>query len=250
MIRLIVFLFACSTLFAQTDLLHEADSLFHAAEYERVKLLVLRAERQFDLPDSQRVALDLLGAYSLIMLGREEAAREHFMRVLEVDSMLTLDPVRVSPKFRVVFDDVKAQFLSRRAQNLLPGEPVTGIVKIGARTESHAMNLIVPGSGFLREGKTIRGLSHLLLQGLSAGLWLTQVSQTSDARKKYLAAKSSDDASSLYDDYDSHHRQMWTYGLTSAGIYLLSQFDLALLKKSESVRLSPTPEGVKLSLSF
>ncbi len=250
MIWLIAVLLTFSSLFAQSDLVREADSLFHAADYERVELLVLRSERQADVPDSQRVTLELLGGYSMIMLNRELDARAHFTQALNVDSTLTLDPIEISPKFRVVFDDVKREWLEKQARRE-PEAVVSSLFhKVPARPESHALNLIIPGSGFIREGKPVRGLVHLALQATSAALWLTEISQTSDARKRYLAAETSGQAASLYDEYDSHHRRMWTFGLTSGGIYLLSQFDLILFRHSESVRIIPTESGASINVRF
>lgn len=250
MIRLIVVLMTFSSLFAQSDLVLEADSLFHVADYERVELLVLRAERQSDLADSQRVALELLGGFSLIMLGREQDARAHFVQALEADSALTLDPVEISPKFRVVFDDVKSEWLANRTLPETESVMLPVYRSVSARPESHALNLLVPGSGFMREGKTVRGLIHFALAATSTALWLTEIKQSSDARKDYLAAQSSAQAASLYNDYDTHHRRMWTYGLTSASLYLLSQLDLALFRKSESIELIPTQSGASLQVRF
>lgn len=249
MIRLLAVLFICTALYAQDDLLSEADSLFRAGEYEHVELLVLRAERQFNLADSQLVALELLGGYALIMLERVEDARSHFQRVLELDSTTLLDPVLVSPKFRVVFDEVKADYLFNRAQELPTQQKLYGTTRVGARPESQVMNLIVPGAGFLREGKPVRGAAHLIVQGVAAALWLTELSRASDARENYLAADSAS-VSRLYDKYDSHHQKMWTYGVVTGGIYLLSQFDLALFRRSEMLKLYPTPQGATLSLRF
>ena len=249
MTRLLAVLFFCASLFAQDNILFEADSLFHAGDYERVELLVLRAERQFDLPDSQMVSLELLGGYSLIMLDRVEEARSHFQRVLELDSTTTLDPVLVSPKFRIVFDEVKVSYLSNRAQEIPAREQMYGTLRVGASPESRVMNLIVPGTGFISEGKPVRGAVHFVLQGVAAALWLSELSQTSDARDKYLAADSANVAR-LYDDYDSHHQKMWAYGLTTAGVYMLSQLDLALFRRSETLKLYPTPTGATLSLRF
>lgn len=249
MIRLLAVLIFSATLFAQSDILTEADSLFHAGDYERVELLVLRAERQFDLPDSQMVELELIGGYSLIMLDRVEEARSHFQRALEIDSTTTLDPIFVSPKFRVVFDEVKLRYLSNRAQEIPTREQLYGSITVGARPESRVMNLLLPGSGFVNEHKYVRGAAHLVVQGVAAALWLGEISQTKDAREKYLAADSAN-VSRLYDDYDVHHQKMWTFGIVTGSIYMLSQFDLALFRRSETIKLYPTPEGATLSIRF
>ncbi|MBK6765707.1 MAG: hypothetical protein IPG71_05045 [bacterium] len=173
MIPLLTLLALSSTLFAQSPLLQEVDSLFRAGEYERVELLVLRAERQPELDTGDQVTLQLLGGYSMIMLERVDDAKAHFVAALEIDSSLTLDPVTVSPKFRVVFDDVRRQW---RADHLSkPPAEITREVSTyrSARRESHLVNLLIPGTGFLREGKTLRGALHLAAQVAVTALWLS-----------------------------------------------------------------------------
>ena len=251
MIWLFVLLLSCSGLFAQTTLRSEADSLFYAGDYERVELIVLRSARSTELPDSQRVALELLGGYSLIMLSREPEARSHFQRALELDSTLTLDPVQVSPKFRVVFDDVKSEWQASRIQNI----PATRVKEVtlwqGAGIESHLLNLAVPGTGFLHEKKYLRGVIHIVAQAAVTILWLNEIEQNNSAREDYLAADSTAQAQALYQTYDDHHRQMWTYGLAAAGIYLASQVDLTLWRTpTTSFEVLPAESALKLSVNF
>lgn len=239
-----------SASFAQGDLRAEADSLFRHGDYEQVELLSLRAARQDDLPSEEILALELLAGYSLIMLERESEARMHFSRALDLDSTLVLDPIQISPKFRSVFDDVRQEWLTTRKQEV-PTASIREITYVqGPRASSQLLNLALPGSGFLSEKRTVRGIAYLALQTASAALWLSELSQNNSSRKDYLAADSAS-VSSLYDDYDAHHRRMWTYGLTAAGVYLLSQVDLALLRLSvRSYELVPTEYGARLELHF
>ncbi|MBK6910417.1 MAG: hypothetical protein IPH10_05725 [bacterium] len=258
-ILLILFL----ALTAQANVLSEADSLFHAGDYDRVELLALRAEQSNDLPDSERVALELLGGYSLIMLGREDDARVHFTHALELDSTLTLDPVVVSPKFRVVFDELKRDWLASRATEVSPDDPTRKVTDQGTRIESVRrsatrparlsavrLNFLCPGAGFVREGRVARGLLHAGVTVVLTGLWLSEISQNNSSREDYLAAATTAEAERLYDDYNAHHRQMWTFGLAAAGAYALSQLDLALWRGPATLTAGPSGHGLKLALAF
>lgn len=250
MIFVLAFLALCSTLFAQSSLSSEADSLFHAGDYERVELLTLRAANNPELPDTQRISLELLGGYSLIMLNRETDARVHFQRALEIDSTLSLDPVQVSPKFRVVFDDVKSEWLTRRIQNI-PSSRVREVAGWRhASSESHLLNLILPGAGFLNERQSVRGVVHIIAQTAITALWLSELSQNNSARKEYLAADSSQ-VQPLYKTYDDHHRRMWTYGLAAAGIYLASQVDLTIWRtRQASFEILPAESVLRFNIGF
>lgn len=251
MILVVALLALCSSLFAQTNVRAEADSLFRIGDYERVELVVLRAARQTDLTAPDKIALELLGGYALIMLNREADARAHFEQAIDLDSTLVLDPVQVSPKFRVVFDDVKQEWLTKRTRSIPTSQIREVTTYQHARSESHLLNLALPGAGFVREGKTVRGLIHFAAQATFTILWLSELSQNNSARKDYLAAASSASASSLYNTYDTHHRRMWTYGLTAAGIYLASQVDLALWRTpTTSFEVLPAELGARIQLNF
>jgi hypothetical protein len=72
---------ATAPCFAQSTLKSDVDSAFAHALYERVELLVLRGAPQLkDLPSEEHVAIHLTTGYALIMLDRENEAREYFRR--------------------------------------------------------------------------------------------------------------------------------------------------------------------------
>jgi len=107
----ILLLIVAPTLIAAPTLRGNVDSLFAARQYEQVELAVLRAVDQLSAePDSERIAICLTMGYSLVMLDRETDARDYFRRALDVNPHLQLDPLRISPRFRGVFDEVKANY--------------------------------------------------------------------------------------------------------------------------------------------
>lgn len=220
---------------AQLSPRQEVDSLFNAGEFEQIELIMLRiGNNQGNLSDADFLSMKTTAGFAMIMLDREADARRYFMEALALDPNLTLDPVLVSPKFRVVFDDVKAS---------MQNTPVEQEDKmyVGARPSSHVMNLLLPGVGQLREG-SLRGAIYLAAQGLSLYLLIDQLDKTSDSRAYYLAQTERSAIARAYDDYNKDYKTAWKYGIISSLVYIAAQADLALLNK-------PLHEGEK-GLSF
>ena len=247
MIFLLALLFPVLLLAAPSPLVHQSDSLFHAGDYEQVELLALRAEQDTTLLTiEERIALHLNGAYSLIMLSRENDARRQYENALRLNPELTLDPVMVSPKFRGLFEEVKLAIQRERI-----AEPKREVVTRGARPLSLALNLFAPGVGHLREGRAIRGVSYLALEAALVGGWLYYAGESSDSRRAYLAERDRARVPSLYDEYDSNYRAMWAMASTAGAVYLLSQIDLILYRKQGvTVAAIPLPQGVKIGVRF
>jgi len=202
------------------------------------------------MPRDEFANLQVTAAFSMIMLDRETEARQFFTRALEAMPSLTLDPVLVSPKFRVVFEDVKAAFQENERTKPLA-------LYRGADTKSHLFNLVAPGAGQLREGKTVEGICLLAVEAAAVGLWIHQLGVTSDSRAVYLAQTEPDAISRAYDDYDSDYRMVWTYGIASGLVYLAAQADLAFLKTKVkgngnglAVLLTPHGSGASLLINW
>jgi hypothetical protein len=143
LLAITLLLLLISTVHAEDSLRVAVDSAFVRGQYEHVELLVLREGAALEArPVETRVAVNLTVGYALIMLGRETDAEAFFRRALDADPTTQLDPVRISPKFRKVFDTVKAAYrppLPKTAQN--------AIITSGPRVGSVLSNLILPGSG-------------------------------------------------------------------------------------------------------
>jgi hypothetical protein len=215
----------------------------------------LEALRIGEKPDSMNAdefaALQVTAGFALIMLEREAEARTYFERALVAKPTLRLDPISVSPKFRVVFDEVREAFEQRDLESA-PKLSATPQV----RNSSRVLNLLLPGVGFIREGNALRGAGWLGLTAASAIWFAASLAENFNAREKYLAATDPAKIRGAYNDYDDAHRQAWTAGILSAGIYLLCQTDLALYRprsRSEDgamLTVIPLSNGVRFSLNF
>jgi hypothetical protein len=250
LLALSALLFSLQTAFAESDLNRQADSLFEAGEFEKVEILALRlGQDQGQASDEEYANLQVTAGFAMIMLDRETDARGYFSRALDKNPDLTLDPVLVSPKFRIVFDDVKLH------RSIIRSEKPEMLYR-GASPRSQLMNLALPGVGQLREGR-LRGALYLAAQAVSLGLLIHQLDQTSDSRARYLAQSDPLEISEAYDDYNQDFRGAWAYGIASGTVYLLAQADLALIRNEVSsenqgisLNLSPTYSGFRFSVNW
>lgn len=235
---------------AAPDLL-AVDSAFVKGEYERVELLTLRIlQGDAELTANEAARLNLTAGYALIMLGRETDARAFFAQALDAAPDLTLDPVQVSPKFRVVFDEVKAEHARRRAAHRAAADSagVSAALWTGrARPQSLLLNLALPGAGAWREGHRLRGAATLAVQAAAAGVLVWRVGEMRDSRADYLVQTDPARIGAAYDDYNRDYRTVWAAGILTGAIYLAAQADLIFLKPrvahKPQAALTPLPSG-------
>jgi hypothetical protein len=214
------------------------DSAFAQSQFEKAELLALRILGGGSaLTPDEAARLYLTAGYSAIMLGREDDARTYFAKALDAVPDLELDPVQVSPKFRVVFDEVKSQRPAR-----VPPEPVTNpqimsrdslFAGVAASRKALLSNLIVPGSGQWLEGRKARGLVCFGLQAASVGILVWRLNELRDSRADYLAETDPARVSNAYDSYNRDYRSAWIAGLASGLVYLTVQADLIRLQSAQ-----------------
>jgi hypothetical protein len=223
---LLLLLTATAALASEAEML-AVDSTFASGQYEQVELLVLRLLQGNPPPKADETArLCLTAGYALIMLGRETPARDYFARALDAVPDLTLDPVLVSPKFRMVFDDVKAsRQLNLAQEKIRPEEKL-----LRANRQSLLSNLIVPGSGQLQEGYPLRGALLFVAQAAAVGALLWSVDDMQDRQGEYLAESDPARMQAKYDSYDRAYQTVWIAGVATGVIYLAAQADLIRIK--------------------
>ena len=228
------------------------DSAFVNGEYERVELLALRILRDNSALNADEIArLNLTAGYALIMLNRENDARRSFHRALDAVPDLALDPVQVSPKFRVIFDEVKA---ARPVKQAIPPQAlrVDSLPKPVTAHFSQAMllNLAVPGSGQWSTGHSVRGAVFFAAEAAAVAMLIASASDLRDSRADYLAETDPQRARQAYDRYNSDYQTTWLWGICSAAVYIAAQADLARIGwHSEKIAIAPMTYPVGLSLA-
>jgi len=222
------------------------DSAFVNGQYEKTELLVLRIlQGHYDLNTDERARLNVTMGYAAIMLGRETEARADFARALDAVPDLELDPVQVSPKFRVVFDDVKT---SRNAQHT---KEEIGYSQVRSIRVARLTNLIVPGSGQWQEGKKWRGAILFGLEAASVAALVWEAGRLDKSREDYLAQQDRSMVQRNYNRYNRNYQMTWLAGTVAGLVYLAAQADLVWLKpNAKSLKLAayPTANGIQLAL--
>ena len=235
---------------AESNPRQQADSLFAAGEFEKVEMLVLRlGGEQGAMSDSDYVGLQVTAGFAMIMLDREADARRYFETALDKNAGLALDPVLISPKFRIVFDDVKIH-------RDMPRNGKPAVLQTGADYRSHLLNLVLPGAGLIREGR-LRGIGYLAAQAAAVTYMISQLDKTADSRTYYLAQVEEPDIARAYSDYNSDYHSAQAAELISGAIYLLAQADLALVRNPVtsgnsgfSMSILPAHSGIRFSFHW
>lgn len=253
-----LYLLAClvtaSVAGAESTLRSEVETAFAQSDYERVELFALRRIAEIGtLPRDDQVEVNLIVAYSLIMLDREHDAREWFRRAIDAKPTLRLDPLQVSPRFRTVFDDVKTTYAPANR----PAPTDSLLVSHGPRRSSVLINLALPGLGQWREGKRLRGTALIALQTVAAGVWVWRMAELRDSRDRYVSQSDRNRIRQDYEAYDADFRAAWVSGLVAGAVYVGIQTDLALLRReapepalSISPITSPHIVGMTVSLRY
>jgi hypothetical protein len=257
-------LLAASAVGAQSrpDLL-AVDSAFVNGQYETTEVLALRVlNARSDLTPDETARMNLTAGYAVIMLGREADAKVYFENALQAVPDLTLDPVAVSPKFRVVFDEVKAAHKPARPNAAAMGDflkklpnvpPAASPVPTRSFRRALLVNLVLPGTGQWLSGSTLKGAGFLAAEAVAAGYLIHQLGKLDDSRDRYLAETDPDRMRNAYDDYNNDHRAAWFAGIAAGVVYLGAQADLILFTPRPKTVLAFEPSahnGVSLVMRW
>ncbi|HEY3293952.1 MAG TPA: hypothetical protein VGL38_00785 [bacterium] len=245
----LAFWLLASPSFAQTTPdLQAVDSAFASAQYEKTELLALRIlQGNSALTADQRAQLNLFMGYAAIMLGHDEDARTDFARALDAVPNLTLDPVQVSPKFRVLFDEVKTAHRTGRSSE------ESQLLQHPSLRTARLTNLLLPGSGQWQEGYPWRGAVVFGLQAATVAALIYEAGQMHDSREDYLAQTDPARVRSGYDRYNRDYRATWMTGIAASLVYLAAQADLVWLRphiQTVRITLAPQPGGVALAIAW
>jgi hypothetical protein len=227
------------------------DSAFTNGQYERVELLALHLLQDYpNLTRDEIARVNLTEGYALIMLNREAEAQRCFARALDAVPDLTLDPVQVSPKFRMVFDEVKAARPEQPVATTRPARADTS----GQSTPSlfaRAMwtNLILPGSGQWKMGYRLRGALLFGAEATCVTLLIINATEMRDSRANYLAETDPARIPHAYDRYNRDYQAACIAGVSAGVIYLAAQADLVRLDaRQNSIALLPMTGANGISL--
>ncbi len=251
---LVIVLVTSSTVYSQVratqdSTLHAIDILFTNGSYLSSEV---EARRLLEIPgisDSARAQAEKYIAFSLVAQGKNDAATEHFIAAMKLDSTFSLDPVFTSPKIMSVYRDAREQFLLQQQQQP-PVKNKERLHEEGASGPTFRA-LIFPGWEQVYQGKSLKG--YVLLGAGAASLASTfffdQVRR--DKRSRYLAAATPAEASARYPDYNSAYKAE-NYSAAIFGIlYVYSTLDAFIsLPPQFGISVSSFPSVLSLSYSW
>lgn len=227
----IFFLLNLSGVLSSQDALREVGELYYQGYYERAiqKTDSLLAE---DIDTDLSANLHKYAGFCYVALEQNDKAIGEFRLMLELDSTLTLDPLKVSPKIVQVFEEARADFLTTFAQ---PPKDTLGVVTSQDSLEIESplsfrravlFSTLTPGLGQVYSGNKLKGWGFIIGEGLSmAGLVVSQIC-TINARDAYVQATEPDDIEAKYRVYNNWYRTRNALGGLSIGIWVSAPLDL------------------------
>lgn len=251
------FLIPISSLAQQNS---KADSLLLAikALYDNGSYLTaeIEARRLLDtnpLSDSVKVQLQKYIAFALVAQGKNDAAVDHFISALGIDSTLSLDPVLTSPKILSVFQTALAKFQAQKAAKL--NEQINQPVKqLGFQPESVTYRAILfPGLEQIHQGRNAKGYMLLGLGLATAASSITLDVLKRGARSAYISADNPQDAISKYKTYNTYYKAEYYSVAAFILVYVYSELD-SFLKLPPDIGVSYEHtgylSGMRVSISF
>jgi hypothetical protein len=192
---------------------------YNAGNYERVVAQAesVLAQPRLTRPDSLETRQ--LYAFSLVALGRNDEATAVFKLIIAGQPDLVLDPEKVSPKIRAVFETAKEQMPARPAP-----APKVHVDTVMLR-QPVPISVLVPGLSQIQARKSTKGYALLGASILSlAGLGISHFSYNR-AHSDYLAASEPQEISEGYQTANGWHRSRYAFAGATVAVWLLNLID-------------------------
>lgn len=152
---------------------------------------------------------------------------------LQLNSEVDVDPILAPPGLVELAERLKK--LMTESGNVAEEEPeLRYLILTDPRPGAALRSMILPGWGQLYKGQKRKGYSLVGAWGLTAGGTLVAHLLRASAENNYLDATTTDEALTLYDDFNRWHQVRNNLFIASAGIWVYSYID-ALVFNSPSL---------------
>lgn len=229
--------------------LQSIKSLFDGGSYVSAELQARRELEDKVVSDSTRLQLQKYLAFALVAQGKNEAAIEHFVDALRIDSTLTLDPVMTSPKILSVFETAKQTFRSELYMERSESGKPESFSGSSGRQGPTFRTMVFPGWEQIYEGRKTKGY---ILLGAGAAAAVSSIAfdfLRRDARSKYLRASTPASAESAYRTYNSYYKSEFYSVSALVVIYAYSELDV-FLRLPPYLTLDYSPAGKRASVGL
>ncbi len=249
----ILSLLLLSLCFGQEETVSEVDRIieeFEKGSIETAEILALKAlQREESFSRFERETIHLYLGYCYIAKGNRELAKRQFIKALELNPTLTLNPLFISPKISAVFDEARELFLKNKAERKSDLKNSSSMLRLSASWRS----LVSPGWGHIYKGEKTKG--YILIGANAAVLSTLAVLQwqCQESRQKYLDARIPSVIADKYDTYNMFYKARNITALLEAGLYIYCYLDCLYNEsdlKSGNLTLIPSANGLTLLINF
>ncbi len=221
------------------------DSLFTSGNFTELEIEALRLLREDHEDKNIKMAAHIYLGFVEVLTGRNDAAKNDFQKAISINPGIRLDPVFVPPKIHEVFQEVLEEYKATKEDQDKINESINSYLEFSdeelrKKTSSTILNLAVPGSGFILEGRPVRGSFWTVIQGAAVSGFIYSFTVTSEKRDEYYQVSRNEnesDFNTAYDTYNKWYKRTWYWGIGCASIYLASQIDFHL--QTSNVVLQP-----------
>lgn len=223
-------------------------ALFENGSYTLAELQARRELEDKRVSPAARVQLEKYLGFTLVAEGRNDAAIEHFVNALRIDSSLTLDPVLTSPKILSVFETAREKYRLDIVRERAVGKPEEeSPVQISRGPTFRA--ILFPGWEQLYRGRETKGY---ILLGAGAAAAISAI--TSDilrrsAYTRYMDAATPALAENRYNTYNFYYKTEFYSVSAFILIYLYSELD-SFMQLPPHFSAGYSPSSRSLNLNF
>ncbi|RJP63757.1 MAG: hypothetical protein C4539_15705 [Ignavibacteriales bacterium] len=273
-IKLVAILILC---IANSFLAQEKVSLqdiilkYESLEYNDVISLTANILKTGTLNKNELIEVYTMKAVSHFALSQEVESKNCFIEILKLDKNFNPDPVKVSPKIILFFNDVKEEFLKTNAQVEKQTEPekdspkdsilaVNKNLLFKEKTEfkNYLMkSIILPGWGHLsHNGSSVKGWLLTSASILNTGALIYFIIDADKKEKDYLNQSDEVQIKSMYNKFNTSFKTRNVLITSLVAIWLYAQADLLLFSFDDmnaDINLSlpgNTTSEIPLQLNF
>ncbi|MBX2818086.1 MAG: hypothetical protein KTR29_00350 [Rhodothermaceae bacterium] len=222
------------------EVIEEISNAYERVDFEVAEQRIKGAlDRYEDFSPNELAQIYVFSALIHYVKDDQAGAEAQLAYAFQLNPGLELDPILSPPGFVEIGDRLK-KAIEESGEAATKQPEVRYLVLSDPRPGAAMRSMILPGWGQLYKGDRTKGYRVLGAWTLTAGSTLAAHLIRNKAENDYLDAVSSEEALSLYDDFNRWHQIRNNLFLASAGIWVYSYID-ALIYQTP-------PENRRISL--
>ena len=215
-----------------SEVIEEIRSAYERVDYEVAENRINEALNQFEKFSPNELS-QIYVFSALVSYAKDDrsAAESDLLLAFQLNSELELDPIIAPPGLVEIADRLKILMIETGSTGETKSE-VRYLVVPDSRPGAALRSMVLPGWGQLYKGDKTKGIRIMGAWGITAGSTLTAHILRSNAENKYLDAATSEEAISLYGDFDRWHQIRNNLFWAATGVWVYSYIDALVFKSS------------------